>query len=151
MPMLVYGGHMFQWADHLHNHPPVTRYLLCFFFNHYFKIPLKFLMHILLFSYFFKLVFLRLNSQDVISVSNMTQRGDLAPGSAGRTPGQKGALSWQGPWGVGAGLQNRKHLLRECGAAVSEPHAAPGQLDGVPAARQAPLSVEFYKQEYWRG
>ena len=72
MPMLVYGGHMFQWADHLHNHPPVTRYLLCFFFNHYFKIPLKFLMHILLFSYFFKLVFLRLNSQDVISVSNMT-------------------------------------------------------------------------------
>lgn len=34
------------------------------------------------------------------------QRGDLAPGSAGLTPGQKGALSWKGPWGVGAGLQN---------------------------------------------
>lgn len=65
MPMLVYGGHMFQWADHLYNHPPVTEYLLCFFFNHYFKIPLKFLMHILLFYYFFKLAFLRLNSQDI--------------------------------------------------------------------------------------
>uniref|UniRef100_A0A4W2I382 USP domain-containing protein n=1 Tax=Bos indicus x Bos taurus TaxID=30522 RepID=A0A4W2I382_BOBOX len=34
------------------------------------------------------------------------QWGDLAPGSAGLTPGQKGALSWKGPWGVGAGLQN---------------------------------------------
>ena len=34
------------------------------------------------------------------------QRGDLAPGSAGLRPGQTGALSWKGPWGVGAGLQN---------------------------------------------
>ena len=34
------------------------------------------------------------------------QRGDLAPGSAGLTPGQKGTLSLKGPWGVGAGLQN---------------------------------------------
>ncbi|XP_017900442.1 PREDICTED: ubiquitin carboxyl-terminal hydrolase 17-like protein 13 [Capra hircus] len=34
------------------------------------------------------------------------QRGDLAPGSAGLAPGQKVALSWRGPWGVGAGLQN---------------------------------------------
>ncbi|XP_070320802.1 ubiquitin carboxyl-terminal hydrolase 17-like protein 6, partial [Odocoileus virginianus] len=34
------------------------------------------------------------------------QRGDLAPGSAGLAPGHQVALSWRGPWGVGAGLQN---------------------------------------------
>ena len=35
--------------------------------------------------------------------------------------------------------ESGEHLLRERGAAVSEPHAAPGQLAGVPAARH-PLS-----------
>ncbi|KAM9698786.1 LOW QUALITY PROTEIN: ubiquitin carboxyl-terminal hydrolase 17-like protein 6 [Dama dama] len=34
------------------------------------------------------------------------QRGDLAPGSAALAPGHQVALSWRGPWGVGAGLQN---------------------------------------------
>lgn len=34
------------------------------------------------------------------------QRGDLAPGSAGLAPGHQVALSWRGPRGVGAGLQN---------------------------------------------
>ena len=34
------------------------------------------------------------------------QRSDLTPGSAGLAPGHQVALSWRGPWGVGAGLQN---------------------------------------------
>ncbi|KAB0340424.1 hypothetical protein FD754_023142 [Muntiacus muntjak] len=34
------------------------------------------------------------------------QRGDLAPGSAGLAPGHQVSLSWRGPSGVGAGLQN---------------------------------------------
>ncbi|XP_043318324.1 ubiquitin carboxyl-terminal hydrolase 17-like protein 6 [Cervus canadensis] len=34
------------------------------------------------------------------------QRGDLAPGSARLAPGHQVALSWRGPWGVGAGLHN---------------------------------------------
>ncbi|XP_043318318.1 ubiquitin carboxyl-terminal hydrolase 17-like protein 6 [Cervus canadensis] len=39
-------------------------------------------------------------------VDGRPQRGDLVPGSAGLAPGHQVALSWRGPWGVGAGLQN---------------------------------------------
>ncbi|KAB0340387.1 hypothetical protein FD754_023174 [Muntiacus muntjak] len=34
------------------------------------------------------------------------RRGDLAPGSAGLAPSHQVVLSWRGPWGIGAGLQN---------------------------------------------
>ena len=50
--------------------------------------------------------------------------------------------------GQGWASESGEHLLRECSAVVSEPHAAPGQLDGVPAARH-PLSGPHLLRALW--